>query len=144
LSGKDISENTNTSNKEAKEEDVSPDADDELDSEPAQLRKVVPLTAPIVRSKLKDQLNLVQLKNELQALSVPNLKDKCREKNLKVGGRKDELVDRLLDKAEEDSRLPDIRDYTAARQAAESNSFASKFLGNISDFSEAERIGFGF
>ena len=47
-----------------------------------------------------------------------------------------------MDAAEEDSRLPDIRDYTAARQALESNSFASKFPGNISDFSEAERIGF--
>ena len=38
--------------------------------------------------------------DELRALTVPQLKDLLREKGLKVGGKKDELIERLLEAAQ--------------------------------------------
>ena len=56
------------------------------------------LRAPISLRTLR-RLRAAASRSELEALTVPVLKDRLREQGLKVGGRKNELVERLLESA---------------------------------------------
>ena len=56
------------------------------------------LRAPISTRTLS-RLRAAASRSELEALTVPVLKDRLREQGLKVGGKKNELVERLLESA---------------------------------------------
>ena len=56
------------------------------------------LRAPISARTLM-RLRAAASRSELEALTVPVLKDRLREQGLKVGGKKNELVERLLESA---------------------------------------------
>ena len=56
------------------------------------------LRAPISTRTLR-RLRAAASRSELEALTVPVLKDRLREQGLKVGGKKNELVERLLESA---------------------------------------------
>ncbi len=56
------------------------------------------LRAPISARTLR-RLRAAASRSELEALTVPVLKDRLREQGLKVGGKKNELVERLLESA---------------------------------------------
>ena len=56
------------------------------------------LRAPISIRTLR-RLRAAASRSELEALTVPVLKDRLREQGLKVGGKKNELVERLLESA---------------------------------------------
>merc|ERR1712032_1090528 len=57
------------------------------------------------REKLKAQELLIQKGKELQAKSNADLKDLCQEKNLKLGGTKEDRIERLLAIAKQDGEI---------------------------------------
>jgi len=66
--------------------------------------------------KTKVQEVLAQKKTELQAMSNPDLKELCEKKSLKLGGTKDERVERLLAFAQQNGEVEQV----LASQARES------------------------
>ena len=63
------------------------------------------LRAPISARTLR-RLRAAASRSELEALTVPVLKDRLRAQGLKVGGKKNELVERLLESAPAPAALP--------------------------------------
>ena len=90
-----------------------------------------------------DELFEEEIQLELEGYTCIKLRELLKEEKLKVTGRKSELVKRLLDWQLIGKVVGDTRNYEKARATANIvRSFASLFPGNISDFSEAERLGF--
>jgi len=56
---------------------------------------------------------VARTKEELTSKQLPELKDLCEEKNLKVGGTKGELIERLLDHAREELKVEMVKSLVA-------------------------------
>ena len=70
----------------------------------------------IARPALR-RTHLLATRSELEALTVPVLKDRLRSLSLKVGGKKGELVERLLASDASDAATPEDANGAAAAEA---------------------------